>query len=670
MDKETRNKLQNATQEARQLLTREYQEQLEGVFDIHPDGTIAPEPGDHLDAGQRLVRGKIISAISHKRANPEDAASAVQDYLREAAFTTLNRFVAFKMLEARSLVQECVSKGEESAGFKEFRGLAPGLLDLPDHGYRLYLECLCDEIGAEVKILFDRDDPASLLWPKRQALLDLLGVLNQPELAAAWGEDETIGWVYQYFNSQEERREMREHAAPHNSHELAVRNQFFTPRYVVCFLSDNTLGRIWYEMRRGDTRLKDECKYLVRRQFEIFLKEGETPAETKTDENREKTQEELLREPVHIPHRPKKDPRDLKILDPACGSGHFLLYCFYLLLVIYEEAWADAESPKSEVTGRTLREDHPTAEALRAAAPELILRHNLHGIDIDTRCAQIAALALWMRAQKAWIDLGIAPDQRPPIRKTNIVVAQPMPGEQQMLDEFVAKHLSQTPEDQATGALVRKVFERMKLAGEAGSLLQIEEDIKTDIEMARQQWAQGGTLFNLEQIPLLPEARTAKQERLSLEFSNVTEAAFWEQAEQRVYAVLHSYAEQAANGRRYQRQLFAENAREGFAFIDTCRRRYDLTLMNPPFGEPSRESKHYLGATYPQTKDDIYASFVERWLGRLQSSGRLGAITSRTGLFLSSFGYPPLSPKAVSSNSASSLRMIFGFYAHGGRWIR
>ena len=80
-------------------------------------------------------------------------------YLREAAFTTLNRFVALKMLEARGLVQECISRGEQSAGFKEFCGLAPGLVQLPDHGYRLYIESLFDELSTEVKVLFDRRDP-------------------------------------------------------------------------------------------------------------------------------------------------------------------------------------------------------------------------------------------------------------------------------------------------------------------------------------------------------------------------------------------------------------------------------------------------------------------------------------------------------------------------------
>jgi hypothetical protein len=249
MDKDTRNRIQRATQDARVLLEHEFAEQLEGVFDICLDGTIATAPGIHLDAGQRVLRTKLVAAVEHLRSDGLKNAEAVGGYLREAAFTTLNRFVALRMLEARGLVQECTSQGDQSAGFKEFTGLAPGLVQLPDHGYRLYIESMFDEIGREVRVLFDRRDPASLLWPRRQALLDLLAILNAPELIEVWKEDETIGWVYQYFNSDEERRQMRaESQAPRNSRELAVRNQFFTPRYVVEFLTDNTLGRIWYEM--------------------------------------------------------------------------------------------------------------------------------------------------------------------------------------------------------------------------------------------------------------------------------------------------------------------------------------------------------------------------------------------------------------------------------------
>ena len=82
------------------------------------------------------------------------------------------------------------------------------------------------------------------MWPRRTPLAHLLEVLNDAELTAVWAEDETIGWVFQFFNSGDERKKMRDESqAPRNSRELAVRNQFFTPRYVVEFLVDNTLGR-------------------------------------------------------------------------------------------------------------------------------------------------------------------------------------------------------------------------------------------------------------------------------------------------------------------------------------------------------------------------------------------------------------------------------------------
>jgi hypothetical protein len=130
------------------------------------------------------------------------------------AFTTLNRFIALKMLEARELVQECITKGEQSAGYREFCGMAPGLALIADAaGYRLYVESLFDEFSTEIKVLFDRRDVASVLWPKRQTFEGLLTVLNARELAGVWGEDETIGWVYQFFNSGEERRKMRDERA-------------------------------------------------------------------------------------------------------------------------------------------------------------------------------------------------------------------------------------------------------------------------------------------------------------------------------------------------------------------------------------------------------------------------------------------------------------------------
>ena len=449
MDKDVRSAIERATQKARRILEEDFAEQLDATYDVRADGRVAEKGGAHLTGRQHLLRDKIVAAIEHKRSAAMKSAEAVADYIRDAAFTTLNRFVALKMLEARELVQECISRGDGSSGFAEFCGLAPAIKIANGAGYRIYIESIFDELSTEVKILFDRRDVASVLWPKKATFDELLAVLNADELKGVWNEDETIGWVYQYFNSGEERRKMREeNQAPQNSRELAIRNQFFTPRYVVQFLCDNTLGRIWYEMRNGDTRLDGFCEYMVR-----------TPKENV---------------------RTKKDPRDIRIIDPACGSGHFLLYCFILLLLIYEEAWADETAPKSGATGGTLRHDYPSLGELRKAVPELILRHNLHGVDIDPRCAQIAQLALWMRAQRAFKEAGIPRTERPIIRRANIVIAEPMPGERKLVEEFAA-----TLRPAIIGNLFEEIVSEMRLAGEMGPLLQIERKLAISIERAR-----------------------------------------------------------------------------------------------------------------------------------------------------------------------------------------
>jgi hypothetical protein len=655
MDRDTRNLIQRATLDARRLLEREYREQLEGTFDIMPNtGAIAPQPGAHLDARQQFIRSRIIIAIQHERAKCESATEAVQAYLREAAFTMLNRFAALKMMEARKIALECVSRGEQSGGFREFTGLAPGLGTLPDHGYRLYLECLFDEIGTELRVLFDRRDPASLLWPRRQALSDLLDVLNRPELATAnvWIEDETIGWIYQYFNSKEEREAMRDpkqggSAAPRNSRELAVRNQFFTPRYIVQFLADNTVGRIWYEMTQGNTKLKEVCCYLVRRPTEIFLKPGENAPEQPKQDNL--SQEDLLKQPVQISHRPLKDPRTILMLDPACGSMHFGLYAFDLFEVIYEEYWdlvaagqiPDHASRIADQALKPLTDLYPNKQSFLRDVPRLIIEHNLHGIDIDPRCAQIAGLSLWLRAQKAWQRLGLNPAERPAIKRSNIVCAEPMPGEKELLREFVEREFP-AEERGVVLRLLEAIFDKMQLAGEAGSLLKIEEEIRSAIEDARRQWQtarQRPEFFDAAELAKLDKRAGAQQElpaaeraAMAADLRSLTSEDFWRRVEERIYAALRDYAEQAENSGGFQRRLFAEDAARGFAFIDVCRRRYDVVLMNPPFGLTQGKLYEYLNENYPVSFIDLLASFVVR-VNALAPSGFLGAITSRACLY-------------------------------------
>lgn len=574
MNDAQRQDLSRATQSARALLEQEFLEQLEGIFDVRSDGTIPPDGPAALSPGERQTRIEILEALETEHEGP-DAKSRVHALVREAAFTTLNRFVALKLLEVRGLAQECVSRGPQSSGFAEFTLLAPGLRDLPDDGYRLYLESIFDEISTEVGVLFDRLAPGSLLWPRRRALQKLLDTLNTTDLASCWQEDESIGWVYQYFNSLDERQAIRQEArsGPRNSRELAILNQFFTPRYVVEFLVDNTLARLWWEMTDGDTELRERCRFLM-------VRPDERP--------------DAL---------PAKDPRDLKILDPACGSGHFLLYSFDLLERVYLEAWERDEMPASDATGNRLRDDYAALDDLRASLPALVLRHNLYGVDIDPRAAQIASLALWLRAQRAFKELGIDRSGRARVRRTNIVVAEPLPG-----DVSVAEAFFETLPAPLDG-VARELFSTMELAGDAGTLLRIEDDLAALVEEHLQR-----------EVSLWDEEG----------------ATHWVDAEAALLDALRRYAERPG-AEAYARRLFSEDTARGLAFIDLSRIKFDVVLMNPPFGASSVKAKDYVKDTWPRTKNDVYAAFVERGLTLLVPRGKLGAITSRTGFFLTSF---------------------------------
>jgi len=724
MDKSLRNTLRSVVTQARKILEDAIQEQLQGQLGIHTNGTIEPANAmSHLSVEDQQYREQIIIHLEHIHAAGFTMRDAIAQLVREVAFTHLNRLCAYKMMEARALIRETVSRGLKSKGFLFYVADYPEDEQLwsggkQDIAYRHFLEWNNAKLSEEIGVLFSPSDPANRLFPSQRVLDEILTLINSEELRDIWSEDEAIGWVYQYFTPKEMRDKARkESQAPRNSYELSFRNQFYTPRYIVHFLTDNTLGRIWYEMCQGKTQLKELCTYLVHRPDEVFLAlpdstevrlaqqwlQGEDVpeplplylaytvnpyerignlsdgadewinehlqyltndqvsilktqdlldllfffhrkdricddtldslqeeievirtelhkrVEAQHDDNR--SQEELLLAPFFIPYRAVKDPKDIKILDPACGSGHFLLYCFDLLTTIYLEAYEMA-TPNDP-----LKQDYRTLMDLQRELPSMILAYNLHGIDIDLRATQIASLALWLRAQRAYQEMQIERDERQKIRRSNIVCAEPMPGETDMLEEF-----TNTLQPKMLGKLVQTVFEKMKLASDAGSLLKIEVEIKESIGEAKQLWLRRP---KAEQLTLWSEPKDTPVQQ-SFADTEITDMAFWNKAEKGVIESLRSYANSVSNGKGFARQLFTDNAVQGFAFIDLCQKQFDVVLMNPPFGEASKPSKTYTEHIYPRTKNDIYAAFVERWLGKLEHHGILGAITSRTGFFLSS----------------------------------
>lgn len=586
-DQITRNRLQRFVNDARRVLEEEFTRQLQNDYGMDPNaGTVAELASlRHINDAQRESARILRDTLAHYCAGGDmDAKQGLDRIVREQAFTVLNRLAALRMAEARGLLVESVGNGFQAKGFQLYARLAGTGLGETGDAYRVYLFSVFDELAQDLPGLFDRYSPQGRLFPREAALLQVLTLINDADIAPLWSEDETIGWIYQYFNSKEERKAMRDASqAPRNSRELAVRNQFFTPRYVVEFLVDNTLGRLWFNATGGATGLRDRCQYLL-------VKPDETPqAATKL-----------------------RDPRTLKLLDPACGSMHFGLYAFDLFAEIYREAWAWEQqhgpgsldvSTQPDVALKPLCQTYDDESAFLRDLPRLIIEHNIYGVDIDPRAAQIASLALWLRAQRAWHDAGVKAKDRPLIGHGHVVAAIAPPAERDLRQQFAANL------DKRDAELFEKTLQLLKGLPELGVLLKVERELP---QLIRQVYVGKGTgLF-------------AAQEQES-----------WQQAEARLREALNEFAQAAKS--TYQGRLFALDALQGLRLIDLCREVFDVVVMNPPFGALAAGTKDQLSRAYPRSKNDLLAIMVERGLELLRAGGRIGAITSRTCFFLSSF---------------------------------
>ena len=584
-DQSTRNRLQRFVTDARRTLEEEFTRQLQNDFGLDPiSGTASPlESLRHINDQQRETARILRDTLAHYCASADtDTKAGLDRIVREQAFTVLNRLAALRMAEARGLLMESVGNGYQAKGFQLYARLAGTGLGETGDAYRVYLQSVFDELSQDLPGLFDRYSAQGRLFPREAALIQVLTLINHGEIEPLWAEDETIGWIYQYFNSKEERKEMRKSRAPRDSRELAVRNQFFTPRYVVEFLVDNTLGRLWFNWTAGQTSLRDRCQYLL-------VKPDEQPESAKR----------------------LRDPRTIKLLDPACGSMHFGLYAFDLFLEIYREAWAweqthgpgclDTETGGSADL-KPLSQTYANQEAFQHDVPRLIIEHNIYGVDIDPRAAQIASLALWLRAQRAWHEAGVKAKDRPKVGLGHVLAAIAPPAEVGMRKRLMEDL------DGRDAELFEKTLFMLKGLPELGVLLQVEKELPA---LVRAVFGEHGDLFHEQDMEQ------------------------WQKGEVRLQNALTEFARAAQA--TYQGRLFAEDALQGIRIIDLCREVYDVVVMNPPFGSASHSTRTYISEHFPNSKGDLLSVFVERGVEMLRASGFLGAITSRNCFFIGTY---------------------------------
>lgn len=606
--------LEKFVSSAKNLLMQNITELLQQYYGIWIDGhSILVEQLSNQDPDivhtAKMLRERLKHLLAALPENQNDKERlAVGQLIAEQAFTQLNRFSALRMCEERGLILESIHGGYDSVGFQSFDAISQ-VIGMPQYDrYKWYLHSIFDELSIELPAVFDRFSPYGLIFPDESTLLKLLELINSTDLSEwydeqngttinFWKEDETLGWMFQDYNSLEERRKMREESnKPRNSREMAVRNQFFTPEYIVRFLTDNSLGRIWYEMTKGQSLIGEkQCSYMVKK-----------PDETLTE-------------------RTIKEPTEILSLDPTCGSMHFGLYLYEVYEFIYMDAWDN--HPNLLIP---FREIH-TRDTFHREVPRLILENNIYGCEIDPRALQIAALSLWLRAQRSYGEMGILPQDRPLIKKSNLVLAEAMPGNKKLLKGLMEEL------DKPMQNLIKKIWDKMQFVGEAGLLFKMEKEIEDEIDYLKNNW----TKVNQYRYATL---FSSNEEKAKIEMENETrrilkenKEEFFKEITSRLKEALYQLSSKLSEEEGYENALFSDDATRGFAFIELCQKRFDCIVMNPPFGEGSENTSSYLDANYPVWCRNLVCAFFDRMQEMLTDKGKLGAIFDRTVMIKSSY---------------------------------
>lgn len=297
-------------------------------------------------------------------------------FLEREAYTWFNRFAGIRYMELHGYLPSRVRMFSAVDGSFDPECLrAVGELDLPELDrdraldlaaegkdaelFRIILIAQCNQLADALPAVFDHvDDTDALMLPDGLLISGEHNVLQHlvtdiPE--EAWNDVEILGWMYQFYNAnlKADFFKSKRKAAPED---IPPATQLFTPDWIVRYMVDNSLGRLWM-LNFPDSRLRERAN-----------------AENPTDR---------LMEYYIEPDEEHEDviqiagPEDITFCDPACGSGHILVYAFKMLMAMYEE--------------RGYRERE---------IPELILTKNLAGMEIDERAAQIAQLALALCARE------------------------------------------------------------------------------------------------------------------------------------------------------------------------------------------------------------------------------------------------------------------------------
>jgi SAM-dependent methyltransferase len=546
----------------------------------------APVPVDelaHLAPQDRDAR-RVIDAFLTSRADAgQSRDAALAEFVRDAAYTWANRLLALRCMEARALIDEAILQKEAYGGHSlQHHRLArkePERCAGEDEGL---FAVLFDEFArraGELPLLFDPRAPEVALRPSVPTLKRCIALLSgteaargaQPATDEVFAAPDALGWAYQYWNTEEKNRVFEtvrtRRGAKIEGADIIPATCIYTEPYIVDFLVQNSLGAIWMAMH-PESELCDDWACFVHGADRV------QPS--------------------------RKSVAELAFIDPACGSGHFLIAAFDLFFAMYVEEGELADP----------------AEICAA-----ILERNLYGIDIDGRAVQIAALALYLKAKEK------ASEFRP--RRVNLVATNiRLPARREHVETFLRKH----PEDAPLKPALDVIFGALAHADELGSLLQLEEPVDRVLRGLREAYeSRRGTPH---QAALWAELEAPIQGKLPLD---VESHEAWRV--RTVERLREHFAEEAGTADLSER-FFGEAAEKGLSLADLLARRYDVVAANPPYMGSKNMGpvvKQYVGRHFPAGKRDLYAAFILRCLQFAAGRGRVAMVTQQSWMFLRSY---------------------------------
>ena len=509
-----------------------------------------------------LIDGRDWPAkISRQRKNlvTKIKSHGFDQTIDEVAYTWFNRFAAIRYMELHDYLDhgrrvlsnregglpEILTHASELdlAGLNKTKATELQLAGNQDNElYRMLLVAQCNELSRVMPFLFEKiEDESELLLPDNLLRTDsIIAKLVEEIPEEDWKEVEIVGWLYQFYISDKKDQVIGKVV---KSEDIPAATQLFTPNWIVQYLVQNSVGRLWL-MANPQSTLAKEWPYYI------------TPAE--------QTPEVQAQLDALIQTRVREDgdtlnPESITVLDPACGSGHILVVAYDVLKAIYLER---GYQPR--------------------AIPRLILEKNLLGLDIDDRAAQMAGFALLMKARaddrRLLTFTGDAVNLQPP--KLNVLSLQESKG--LSVDEL-STHLAPFKVQRATITTLVDTFEHAKTFG---SLIQIPYSLKTHLAVLPQVLAlvkQSGDMY----------ASAAADDLLQLV---------------------------------QQAQMLAM--------------KFDAVVANPPYmgGKGMNPAlKDYAKVTFPDSKSDLFAMFIERSLDFSERGGLVAMITMQSWMFLSSY---------------------------------